>query len=486
MSIVSYTVRDPLNRSARCALPRSSSPSSGALALAGAGVWLTTAGSAATHGHDPGRRGGELLGQHRRPARRRPRPRDEHHHEPGDRPARLRADRRGRARDRRGAARDRERDRLRPVGGQAARRQPGERPRRARRRRPRSGSSAGGNPHRWYSPADVQTVIDEIVRRLHAARPRGRRLLRRAAGDASRPTGSPRYKQLIADDPGASTAACRSAPRRASSRRSAQALGLRLLTPAVVPEGDQRGHRADRADKTTVDRQIARRQIKVWVFNSQNSTPDVQRLTDAARKQGIPVTTVTETLTPAGATLPGLAVARSSQALAAALREGDRAGERAPTPDVASRSSDADACGSAAGRSGATCRSDGRPRASSSRCSGRTARASRRCSRRSSACSRSPRGGIGARAPAGRGQHEIGYLPQRRELRRRRRASAGVDIVRLGLDGARWGIPLPLPAGAAAREAAHAGRRGDRARRRERLRAPADRASSPAASSSGC
>ncbi len=44
--------------------------------------------------------------------------------------------------------------------------------------------------------------------------------------------------------------------------------------------------------------------------------------------------------------------------------------------------------------------------------------------------------------PAGQENHRIGYLPQRRsfdpDLRIR-----GIDIVRLGLDGDRWGIPLP-------------------------------------------
>jgi zinc/manganese transport system substrate-binding protein len=71
-------------------------------------------------------------------------------------------------------------------------------------------------------------------------------------------------------------------------------------------------------DKSTIDRQIARRQIKVWVFNSQNSMPDVQRITDAARRRGIPVTTITETLTPASATFQSWQ-SRQLQALAGAL-----------------------------------------------------------------------------------------------------------------------------------------------------------------------
>jgi zinc/manganese transport system substrate-binding protein len=40
----------------------------------------------------------------------------------------------------------------------------------------------------------------------------------------------------------------------------------------------------------------------VLIFNRQNATPDVKRLVDAARARGIPVTAVTETLVPAGAT----------------------------------------------------------------------------------------------------------------------------------------------------------------------------------------
>jgi zinc/manganese transport system substrate-binding protein len=39
----------------------------------------------------------------------------------------------------------------------------------------------------------------------------------------------------------------------------------------------------------------------VWVFNSQNLTSDVQRVTALALAHHIPVTTVTETLSPAGA-----------------------------------------------------------------------------------------------------------------------------------------------------------------------------------------
>ena len=48
----------------------------------------------------------------------------------------------------------------------------------------------------------------------------------------------------------------------------------------------------------------------------------------------------------------------------------------------------------------------------------------------------------GARPGAGRGRSDIGYLPQRRSFDPSLRIR-GVDVVRLGLDGDRWGVPLP-------------------------------------------
>jgi zinc/manganese transport system ATP-binding protein len=51
----------------------------------------------------------------------------------------------------------------------------------------------------------------------------------------------------------------------------------------------------------------------------------------------------------------------------------------------------------------------------------------------------------------GAARAEIGYLPQRGGFDASVRVR-GVDIVRLGLDGARWGIPLPGPAARRARE----------------------------------
>lgn len=54
-------------------------------------------------------------------------------------------------------------------------------------------------------------------------------------------------------------------------------------------------------------------------------------------------------------------------------------------------------------------------------------------------------------APPGHANQEIGYLPQRRSFDASLRVR-GTDIVRLGLDGDRWGLPLPGFGRARARE----------------------------------
>ena len=76
-------------------------------------------------------------------------------------------------------------------------------------------------------------------------------------------------------------------------------LGLKLLTPYSFAKAIAEGTDVTAQDKQTVDAQARERQIRVWVFNSQNVTPDVQRVNELARERHIPVTTVTETLSPA-------------------------------------------------------------------------------------------------------------------------------------------------------------------------------------------
>jgi zinc/manganese transport system substrate-binding protein len=155
------------------------------------------------------------------------------------------------------------------------------------------GLKEGDNPHRWYFPGDVDRVIAQITADYKAIDP----------GDAGyfdqqrqtfESTGLKPYKDLLAQikQKYAGT------PVGASESifvGLAQATGLNLLTPASFLTAISEGTDPTAQDKATTDEQITGKQIDVFVFNSQNATPDVQTLVDAARANSVQVTTITET-----------------------------------------------------------------------------------------------------------------------------------------------------------------------------------------------
>jgi zinc/manganese transport system substrate-binding protein len=98
----------------------------------------------------------------------------------------------------------------------------------------------------------------------------------------------------------------------------AQALGLNLTTPAGFLRAISEGTDPSAADKAASDAQLSNRAVKVYVYNSQNATPDVAAQLATARRAGVPVVAVTETLNPADATFQQWQVSQL-QALKAAL-----------------------------------------------------------------------------------------------------------------------------------------------------------------------
>ena len=82
----------------------------------------------------------------------------------------------------------------------------------------------------------------------------------------------------------------------------APSLGLDLITPSTFLRAISEGSEATAQDKSTIDDQISQRQIAVYVYNAQNATPDIQQQISAAKNNDIPVTTITETLSPRGTT----------------------------------------------------------------------------------------------------------------------------------------------------------------------------------------
>jgi zinc/manganese transport system substrate-binding protein len=178
------------------------------------------------------------------------------------------------------------------------------------------GFREGDNPHQWYSPDSVQRFIDRVTSDLQAldAKDAGYFAARRATflnvGLAQYHAQITQIRATYAGTPvGASESIF--APLAAG-------LGLNLITPPTFLKAIAEGTDPTAADTETVDQQVKTRQIKMFVFNSQNSTPDVQAIVKEARAEHIPVTTVTETLAPASATFQAWQVSELA-ALRAAL-----------------------------------------------------------------------------------------------------------------------------------------------------------------------
>jgi zinc/manganese transport system substrate-binding protein len=180
------------------------------------------------------------------------------------------------------------------------------------------GLHEGDNPHRWYDPADVDTVVRAITARLKALSP-GNSAYFDAARMSFEQTGLAQYRALIA----AIGARYAGVPVGASESIFAllsPSLRLNLLTPPSFMKAITEGTEVTARDTATTQRQIAAHQIKVWIYNVQNATPQIQRLNTLARAAGIPIATLTETLTPASASFEHWQVAQL-RALARALHQ---------------------------------------------------------------------------------------------------------------------------------------------------------------------
>jgi zinc/manganese transport system substrate-binding protein len=159
------------------------------------------------------------------------------------------------------------------------------------------GLKDGDNPHQWYSPSAVRRVIGRIVADYDRLDPRDaayfaqrrRTFLQRdlARYDALRREIRARYAGVAV---GYS---------ESIFQPLGEDLGLKLLTPYSFARAIAEGGDVTAQDKQTVDMQARKHLIGVWVFNSQNVTPDVQRVNELARQRQIPIVTVTETLWPA-------------------------------------------------------------------------------------------------------------------------------------------------------------------------------------------
>ena len=137
----------------------------------------------------------------------------------------------------------------------------------------------GGNPHQWYSPTSVQKVIDAITSEYKKLDPGDAK-----AFDQLRTSfendGLAEYHQLI-DEIRSKYAGTPVGASESIFAELAPALGLRLTTPPAFLTAVSEGTDPTAADKATIDQQIASHEIKVYVYNRQNATPEPGRVSRA-------------------------------------------------------------------------------------------------------------------------------------------------------------------------------------------------------------
>jgi zinc/manganese transport system substrate-binding protein len=170
------------------------------------------------------------------------------------------------------------------------------------------GLREGANPHRWYSPADVEAVANAITADLEKLDPKDSAYYnqRRAAFEN---TGLAAYHRLINAIRRRYTGVAVGASESIFALQ-APALGLKLITPYSFMKAISEGTDLTAQDTLTTQRQIQDHQVKVWIYNSQNATPAIGRLNALAQAQHIPIATITETLSPATTTFEQWQVAQ--------------------------------------------------------------------------------------------------------------------------------------------------------------------------------
>ena len=162
------------------------------------------------------------------------------------------------------------------------------------------GKHVGDNPHLWYNPDYVTAVVNKMRDDLKTLDPAHASAFDQSA-QAFLTTGLKQYHDLIT----AIKTQYSGTPVGATESifsYLAPALGLDLITPysylKAVSEG---GEGITAADQAIVEQQTQERQIKILVYNPQNTPGNIQALLALAQARNIPAATITETLTPATA-----------------------------------------------------------------------------------------------------------------------------------------------------------------------------------------
>jgi zinc/manganese transport system substrate-binding protein len=160
------------------------------------------------------------------------------------------------------------------------------------------GKREGVNPHFWYSPEYVERVADQIRDDLSAVDPSGRTYYaaRRSRFRAALAPYRAEIAGIRTRYPGRSIGATEDVIGYLTD-----SLGFKLTTPKAYLQASENGTEPPIAAVREFNRQIRDRSISVLFYNAQTGTASTANQRELAKKVGIPVVTVTETIVPADA-----------------------------------------------------------------------------------------------------------------------------------------------------------------------------------------
>ena len=177
---------------------------------------------------------------------------------------------------------------------------------------------AGDNPHFWYNPDWVEKVADRITadyEALDAADAGYFKQQRESLRAALQPyhDAITQIRSRFSGVPVGST--------ESIFVYMAQALGLNLISPPAFMQAISEGNDPPAQSVARFQDQIANRQIKVLVYNTQTSTPITDNLKHLAGRNGMPVVGISETVEPATASFQDWQTRQLNSLLAALSRQ---------------------------------------------------------------------------------------------------------------------------------------------------------------------
>jgi zinc/manganese transport system substrate-binding protein len=154
-------------------------------------------------------------------------------------------------------------------------------------------SGADANPHLWYDIPRISEVARAIESELAAADPADKAVFatNRAAFDASLEPLLRTIDEITRKYPGAPVAYTERVPQYVLD-----AAGLSVKTPPGFARAIEDGNEPSPGDAQTMYDLVTQHRIRVLLYNAQATSPVTQHVQDLARRAGIPVVAVTETL----------------------------------------------------------------------------------------------------------------------------------------------------------------------------------------------